>query len=159
MLKQLDSIDISALTPSSPRNKKPPAFRLCLICPKGNSDFCLRSLYICWLSGCSYCRSSFWRRSSLSSLVTFRPLRHLEPIRITPEYPIYSKALMPLKGFRDEKNENKEPIQDFRRVMGKNWTVAADNLQAEIIYSFAAGSLFLARHLLRSYSNSTRIFS
>jgi len=27
---------------------------------------------------------------------------------------------MPLKGFRDEKNENKEPIQDFRRVMGKN---------------------------------------
>ena len=44
----------------------------------------------------------------------------LEPIRITPEWPIYSKAMMPLKGFRDEKTKNKKQIQDFRRIMGKN---------------------------------------
>ena len=31
MLKQLDRIDISALTPASPRNRKLPTFRLCLI--------------------------------------------------------------------------------------------------------------------------------
>ena len=34
----------------------------------------------------------------------------LEPIRITPEWPIYSKAMMPLKGFRDEKTKNKKQI-------------------------------------------------
>jgi hypothetical protein len=28
--------------------------------------------------------------------------------------------MMPLKGFRDEKKETKEQIQDFRRIMGKN---------------------------------------
>ncbi|HLB73753.1 MAG TPA: hypothetical protein VJJ98_07020 [Sedimentisphaerales bacterium] len=44
----------------------------------------------------------------------------LEPIRITPERPIYSKAIMPLKGFRDEETKSKKQIQDFRRVMGEN---------------------------------------
>jgi len=34
----------------------------------------------------------------------------LEPIRITPERPIYSKAIMPLKGFRDEETKNKKQI-------------------------------------------------
>lgn len=38
----------------------------------------------------------------------------LEPILKTPELPIYSKATVPLKGFRDEKAKNKEQIQDFR---------------------------------------------
>ena len=46
--------------------------------------------------------------------------RDLEPIRITPECPIYSEAMMPLKGFRDEKDEDEEQIQDFRRVMGED---------------------------------------
>ena len=57
--------------------------------------------------------------SIIKRIITFRA-GSLEPIRITPEWPIYSEAMMPLKGFRDEKNENKEQIQDFRRVMGKN---------------------------------------
>jgi hypothetical protein len=35
-------------------------------------------------------------------------LKLLEPIRITPESPIYSKATVPLKGFRDEKTKNKK---------------------------------------------------
>jgi len=35
---------------------------------------------------------------------------YLEPIRITPELPIYSKAMVPLKGFRDEKTKNKKQI-------------------------------------------------
>jgi hypothetical protein len=34
----------------------------------------------------------------------------LEPIRITPEWPIYSKAMVPLKVFRDEKTKDKEQI-------------------------------------------------
>ena len=42
MLKQLDRIDISALTPASPLNKKPLTFRLCLMWPNGSSTFCLR---------------------------------------------------------------------------------------------------------------------
>jgi len=33
---------------------------------------------------------------------------------------MHSKAMVPLKGFRDEKKKNKKQIQDFRRVMGKN---------------------------------------
>ena len=45
---------------------------------------------------------------------------YLEPILITPELPIYSEAMVPLKGFRDEKTENKKQIQDFRRIMGKD---------------------------------------
>ena len=36
------------------------------------------------------------------------PLVELESILITPEWPIYSEATMPLKGFRDEKTENKK---------------------------------------------------
>jgi hypothetical protein len=36
-----------------------------------------------------------------------------------PEYPIYSKAMVSLKGFRDKKAKRKEPIQDFRPVVGK----------------------------------------
>jgi len=36
--------------------------------------------------------------------------KHLEPILKTPELPIYSKATMPLKEFRDEKTKNKKQI-------------------------------------------------
>ena len=35
---------------------------------------------------------------------------HLEPILKTPERPIYSKAMMPLKGFRDETTKNNKQI-------------------------------------------------
>ena len=44
MSKQLHKIDASALTPARPRNKKSATFKLCFICPNGNSAFCLRSL-------------------------------------------------------------------------------------------------------------------
>jgi hypothetical protein len=43
-------------------------------------------------------------QDSLTSLIQ----RYLEPIRITPEFPIYSKATVPLKGFRDEQTKNKK---------------------------------------------------
>jgi len=33
---------------------------------------------------------------------------NLVPILKTPEWPIYSKAMMPLKGFRDEKTKKKQ---------------------------------------------------
>ena len=33
--------------------------------------------------------------------------------------------MMPLKGFRDEKTKNKKPIQDFKRIMGKNRAITA----------------------------------
>jgi len=36
------------------------------------------------------------------------------------ELPIYSKAMVPLKGFRDKKTKSKEPIPNFRPVMGEN---------------------------------------
>ena len=44
ILKQLDKIEASALTPSKPRNKKPVTFKLCFKWPNGSSTFCLRSL-------------------------------------------------------------------------------------------------------------------
>jgi hypothetical protein len=44
ILKQLDNTDASALTPSRPRKRKLPTFKLCLIWPNGSSTFCLRSL-------------------------------------------------------------------------------------------------------------------
>ena len=44
ILKQLDKIEASALTPARPRNKKPLTFKLCFIWPNGSSTFCLRSV-------------------------------------------------------------------------------------------------------------------
>ncbi len=44
ILKQLDKMEASALTPSKPRNKKPVTFKLCFKWPNGSSAFCLRSL-------------------------------------------------------------------------------------------------------------------
>jgi hypothetical protein len=43
-----------------------------------------------------------------------------------PEWPIYSKAMVPLKGFRDKKTKSKEPIPNFRPVMGKDRAVVAE---------------------------------
>ena len=44
ILKQLDKMEASALTPSKPRSKKPVTFKLCFKWPNGSSAFCLRSL-------------------------------------------------------------------------------------------------------------------
>ncbi len=66
-----------------------------------------------------------WFKNSPATNYDLAPLKDLEPIRITPELPTYSKAIVPLKGFRDEKTKNKKQIQDFRRIMGKDRTTAA----------------------------------
>ena len=51
---------------------------------------------------------------------TFADRWYLEPILITPEWPIDTKAMVPLKGFRDEQTKKNQPLSDFGRIMEEN---------------------------------------